>query len=354
MEMKAETIDIKKASQSKISQVDFNNLPFGTVYSDHMMYCDYKDGEWQRPQIVPYGPMEFHPSAKVFHYGQAVFEGMKAFKDDDDQVWLFRPEKNFERINKSSIRLAIPEFPKSYFFDSLEALLEIDNEWVKKGQGNSLYIRPFVIATENGVAAAPSASYRFMIITCPAQAYYDKSVKVLFAEEFSRAASGGAGYAKAAGNYGAQFYPTQLARAKGYEQIIWTDANSHKYLEEAGTMNVFFRIKDKLLTSPISDRILNGVTRDSIIQLAKDNNIELEVAPVEVKRIVEAAENGELKEMFGAGTAAVVAQITGFEHQNKYHELPNVENPYSVFFKSKLQDIQYNRTEDPHGWRHRV
>jgi branched-chain amino acid aminotransferase len=161
MEMKAETIDMKKTTNSKIEQVDFNNLSFGKVYSDHMMYCDYENGHWQRPQIVPYGPMKFDPSTKVFHYGQAVFEGMKAFKDDDDQVWLFRPEKNFKRINKSSKRLAIPEFPEDYFFESLKALLKIDHNWVKKGQGNSLYIRPFVIATENGVAAAPSSSYRF-------------------------------------------------------------------------------------------------------------------------------------------------------------------------------------------------
>lgn len=352
--MKAEIIDIKKIPNSKIGQVDFSDLSFGKVYSDHMMYCDYIDGVWQRPQIVPYGPMEYYPSTKVFHYGQAVFEGMKAFKDDNDQVWLFRPERNFERINISSERMAIPEFPKEYFFESLKTLLQLDTDWIKKGQGNSLYIRPFVIATENGVAAAPSTSYRFMIITCPAQAYYDKPVKVLFAEEYSRAASGGVGFAKAAGNYAAQFYPTQLAKEKGYEQIIWTDANSHEYLEEAGTMNVFFRLNDKLITAPISDRILNGVTRESIIQLAKDNNIEVDVEPVEVKRIVEAAKNGELKEIFGAGTAAVITQIIGFEYQNKYRDLPKVENPYSVLFKSKLQDIQYNRTDDKYGWRYKV
>lgn len=354
MDTKAAILNIKKTKNSRIREVDFNNLPFGKVYSDHMMYCDYIDGKWQRPQIVPYGPMEFDPSTKVFHYGQAVFEGMKAFKDENDEIWLFRPERNFERINKSSKRLAIPEFPKDYFFESLKTLLTIDSDWVKKGQGNSLYIRPFAIATEKGVAAAPASSYRFIIITCPAQAYYNKAVKVLFAEEYSRAASGGVGYAKAAGNYGAQFYPTQLAKEKGYEQIIWTDANSHKYLEEAGTMNVFFRLNDKLLTAPVNDRILNGVTRDSIIQLAKDSGIEVEVAPVEVKRIVDAAKSGELKEMFGTGTAAVVAQITGFEYQNTYHDLPDIEKPYSLFFKSKLQDIQYNRAEDEHGWRYGI
>jgi branched-chain amino acid aminotransferase len=347
-------IDIKKTSKTRINQVDFNNLPFGKVYSDHMMYCDFIDGKWQRPQVVPYGPMEFDPSTKVFHYGQAVFEGMKAFKDDDDQVWLFRPERNYERINKSSERLAIPEFPKEYFFESLKTLLQLDHDWVKKGQGNSLYIRPFVIATEKGVAAAPSTNYRFMIITCPAQAYYNKAVKVLFSEKYSRAASGGVGYAKAAGNYGAQFYPTNLAREKGYDQIIWTDADSHDYLEEAGTMNIFFRINDKLVTAPINERILKGVTRASVIQLAEDNNIEVEVGPVKVKRIVEAAEKGELKEIFGTGTAATIAQVLGFGYQNKYHELPKLEKPYSSFFKSKLQDIQYNRTKDHPDWRFAV
>lgn len=351
MDTKAAFLDIKKTTKSKIQDVDFNNLPFGKVYSDHMMYCDYVDGQWQRPQILPYGPMEFDPSTKVFHYGQAVFEGMKAFKDDNGKAWLFRPERNFERINKSSKRLAIPEFPKDHFFESLTTLLQLDNDWIKKGQGNSLYIRPFVIATEEGVAAAPSNSYRFIIITCPAQAYYSKPVKVLFSEKYSRSANGGVGFAKAAGNYGAQFYPTNLAKEKGYQQVIWTDADTHQYLEEAGTMNIFFRINDKLVTAPVNDRILNGVTRDSVIQLAKDNGIDVEIAPVEVKRIVDAAEKGELKEIFGTGTAATIAQVLGFEYADKYHKLPEVDHPYSVFFKKALQDIQYNRAEDKHGWR---
>jgi len=351
MNTEASIIDIKKTSKTRINEVDFSNLPFGKNYSDHMMFCDYVDGKWQRPQVVPYGPMEFDPSSKVFHYGQAVFEGMKAFKDDNDKVWLFRPERNFKRINNSSERLAIPQFPKEYFFESLKTLLKLDHDWVKKGQGNSLYIRPFVIATEKGVAAAPSTTYRFMIITCPAQAYYNKAVKVLFSENYSRAASGGVGYAKAAGNYGAQFYPTNLAREKGYDQIIWTDADTHEYLEEAGTMNIFFRINDKLLTAPTNERILNGVTRDSVIKLAEDNGIEVEVGPVEVKRIIEAAKKGELMEIFGTGTAATIAQVLGFEHNNSYHDLPELENPYSLMFKKQLQDIQYNRSEDKHGWK---
>ena len=343
-------LDIKKIESSRIDQVDFSNLPFGKVYADHMMYCDFIDGEWQTPKIVPYGPMEFEPSAKVFHYGQAVFEGMKAFKDENDQVWLFRPEQNFNRINISSKRMAIPEFPKDYFFSSLKKLLEMDKDWVKKGEGNSLYIRPFVIATESGVSASESDRYRFMIINCPAQAYYSKPIKVIFAQEYSRAADGGVGFAKAAGNYGAQFYPTKLAKAKGLDQIIWTDASSHEYLEEAGTMNIFFRIGDKLLTAPTNDRILDGVTRKSIIQLAKDNGVEVEVEKVSVREIVKAAQSGELKEIFGAGTAATVVRVDGFEYNGEYHDLPTIENPYGTFFKKSLQDIQYNRVEDPHGW----
>ena len=343
-------LDITRAKTSRIDQVDFSNLEFGEQNSDHMMMCDYVDGQWQTPKIVPYGPMEIEPSAKVFHYGQAVFEGMKAFKDEEGQVWLFRPEQNFERINKSSQRLAIPEFPKDYFFDSLKTLLEIDKDWIKKGEGNSLYIRPFVIATENGVSASEANRYRFMIITCPAQAYYSKPIKVIFAQEFSRAADGGVGYAKAAGNYGAQFYPTQLAKAKGLDQIIWTDASSHEYLEEAGTMNIFFRVGDKLLTAPTNDRILDGVTRKSIIQLANDKNIEVVIDRVSVKEIVAAAQSGELKEIFGAGTAATVVRVEGFEYDGVYYDLPSVEKPYGTLFKTSLQDIQYNRVEDPHGW----
>lgn len=343
-------LDITEIKNSKIDKVDFSNLEFGKINSDHMMYCDYIDGEWQTPKIVPYGPMEFEPSAKVFHYGQAVFEGMKAFKDEKDLVWLFRPEQNFERINKSSKRLAIPEFPKDYFFSSLKKLLEMDSDWIKKGEGNSLYIRPFVIATENGVSASESSKYRFMIITCPSQAYYNKPVKVIFAQEFSRAADGGVGFAKAAGNYAAQFYPTKLAKAKGLDQIIWTDASSHEYLEEAGTMNIFFRIGDKLLTAPTNDRILDGVTRKSIIQLAKDNNLEIIVEKVSVKEIVKAAKNGDLKEIFGTGTAATVVRVEGFEYDDVYYDLPTIDKSYGEFFKKTLQDIQYNRAEDTHGW----
>ncbi len=347
-------IDIELIQESKIDTVDFNNLAFGRIFSDHMLVCDFKDGEWKTPQIMPYGPMTFEPSARVFHYGQAVFEGMKAYKDDNDDVFLFRPDENFHRINMSGERLAMPPVPENVFMEGLKKLLEIDDAWIKKGFGNSLYIRPFIIASEGAISASPAEEYKFIIICSPAQSYYAGEVRVLFAEKYSRSADGGVGFAKAAGNYAAQFYPTSLAHKEGYQQIVWTDANTHEYLEEAGTMNVFFRIGDKLVTAPTSDRILDGVTRKSIIQLAQDNNIEVEVRRVSVPEVKEAARKGELKEIFGSGTAAVINPIKGFKHQDETFELPDMEDSYAAFFKEKLLGIQYNKLEDKHNWRVKI
>ena len=347
-------IDVVRAPSSKIASIDFENLKFGHTFTDHMMTCDFEDGQWQSPKIVPYGPISLEPSAKVFHYGQAVFEGMKAYKDDDDKIWMFRPDENFKRINKSAKRLAIPEFPEEYFFNALETLLKLEKDWIKKGFGNSLYIRPFVIATEPGVLASPGTTYKFMIICSPAKSYYNGEVRVKFSESYSRAADGGVGFAKAAGNYGAQFYPTNLAKEEGYQQIIWTDANSHEYLEEAGTMNIFFRINDTLITSPTNDRILDGITRKSLMTLAKEYNIAVEERKVPVKEIVQAAKDGTLKEIFGTGTAAVINPISGFGYKGEKHELPKLSESYATFFKDKLMKIQYNLAEDKFGWRHLV
>jgi len=279
---------------------------------------------------------------------------MKAYKDDEDKVWLFRPEQNFERINKSSKRLAIPEFPKGHFFNGLEELLKLDKEWIQKGFGNSMYLRPFVIATEPGVSASTSSEYKFMILCSPAQSYYSGEVRVKVSEDYSRAADGGVGFAKAAGNYGAQFFPTDIANSEGYQQIIWTDANTHEYLEEAGTMNLFFRIGDKLVTAPISDRILDGVTRKSIIDLAKDANIDVEIRRIKVSELIEAANAGELKEIFGSGTATVVTPILGFGYKGEKYELPKIEDSYAKSFKDQLLKIQYNQAEDKFGWRYEV
>ncbi len=343
-------IEIIKSPTSKIDSVDFQNLAFGNVFTDHMLVCDFKNGKWEQPVIKPYAPFMMEPSAKVFHYGQAIFEGMKAYKDVNDDIWLFRPDQNYERFNKSATRMAMPEVPEEVFMEGLKQLINLEKNWVQKGLGNSLYLRPFMIATGAGVIAAPSQEYRFMIIMSPAKAYYSGEVKVIIAEHYSRAANGGIGAAKAAGNYSAQFYPTKLANEQGFQQIIWTDDATHTKLEEAGTMNVFFRINDTLYTAPTSERILDGVTRKSVIDIAKRDNLNIEVRSVLVDELVKAARNGSLKEIFGAGTAAVISPIVGFSYKEEYFELPKLENSFALHIKGALTNIQNKLAEDTFGW----
>ena len=340
------------SKNSKIESVDFENLEFGKIFTDHLFICKYSNGKWNEGKIMPYDDFLISPSARVFHYGQAIFEGMKCFKSDDDELVLFRPEENFKRFNISSERMAIPKIKESIFFDGLSELLKIDRNWVKKGSGNALYVRPFVFASEPSINASEALEYIFMIICCPSKSYYgDQQIKVKIEEKYSRAAKGGVGYAKAAGNYAAQFYPTYLAKKEGYQQIIWTDSNNHNYIEEAGTMNLFFRIDDKLITSPTSDSILDGITRKSIIEIAKNLNIEVEERPVSVDEIVEAQSNGSLKEIFGTGTAVVVLPIKSFGYKNKDYSLSEITNSYSNILKEKLTDIQYNKSKEYEKWK---
>ena len=343
-------IDIVRVKNSKINEVDFENLAFGNTFTDHMLICDFKEGKWQKPIIKPYEPFLIDPSAKVFHYGQAIFEGMKAYKDDNNDVWLFRPDQNLDRFNKSAVRMAMPEVPEEIFIGGLKTIVDLERNWVKKGLGNTLYIRPFMIAIGPGVIAQPSTQYRFMIILSPARSYYSGEVKVIIAEHYSRAANGGIGAAKAAGNYSAQFYPQKLAQEKGFQQIIWTDDATHTKLEEAGTMNVFFRINDTIYTAPTSERILDGVTRKSLIDIAHRDGIKVEERSVLVSELIAGAKDGSLKEIFGAGTAAVVSPIVGFQFQNDYYELPKIENSIALQLKDKLTKIQYKLAEDTFGW----
>ena len=347
-------IEIIKAKTTKLNEVDFDNLAFGSVFSDHMLECNFKDGKWQAPKVVPYQAITLDPSAKIFHYGQSVFEGMKAYKDAHGDVWLFRPLENFKRLNISSKRLAIPELPESYFMDGLKALLEVDKDWIPTNEGSSLYIRPFVFASGNGFHASPANEYKFLICTAPSGAYFSGKVKVLIEQTYSRSANGGVGFAKAGGNYAGQFYPTQLAVEKGYQQVIWTDDTTHEYIEEAGAMNIFVRINDTLITAPTSDRILDGITRKSIIELAKAEGIAVEVRKLSVHEVVEAAKNGTLKEMFGAGTAAVISPISGFGYKNEDFDLPELDETYASYLKKRITDIQTNKAEDPFGWRYKV
>jgi len=354
METSTKNLKVEKAKTSKIDKVDFDNLAFGTVFTDHMLVCKYRNGAWELPEIKPYQPITLDPSAKIFHYGQSIFEGMKAYKDENDDIWLFRPEDNCRRLNISAKRMAIPELPEEYFMDGLTELLKLEKKWIPQTAGSSLYIRPFIFASGNGFHASPADEYTFMIACAPSGAYFSGKVKVLIEETYSRSANGGVGYAKAGGNYAGQFYPTQLAIEKGYNQVIWTDDNTHEYIEEAGAMNIFVRINDTLITAPTSDRILDGITRKSILEIAKDEGIPVEVRKITVSEVVEAAKNGSLKEMFGAGTAAVISPIATFGYRNEDYDLPEIPTGYAERLKKRITDIQYNRSADKFGWRFKV
>jgi branched-chain amino acid aminotransferase len=320
-----------------------------------LFVCKYSNNKWGEGKIMPYDDFLVSPSARVFHYGQAIFEGMKCFRSDNDSLILFRPEENFKRFNKSSSRMAIPEISENIFFDGLTELLKIDKDWVKKGDGNALYLRPFVFASEASINASEANEYTFMIICCPAKSYYgNQKIKVKIEEKYSRAAKGGVGYAKAAGNYAAQFYPTSIAIEEGYQQIIWTDSNNHKSIEEAGTMNLFFRIGNKLITSPTSDSILDGITRKSIIELAKNENIDVEERIITVDELLESSKAGELREIFGTGTAVVVLPIKAFGYQNKDYDLPEIDDSWSSMLKKKLMNIQYDKSSEYGKWKLKI
>ena len=346
-------MEIIKSSTTKINDVKFKELHFGKTFTDHMFICEFKDGKWGGPKITPYGSHSISPSASVFHYGKAIFEGMKAYKDIDGKVWLFRPEENHNRLNKSCIRMSMPTIDKDLFLQGIKELLTIDKEWI--GQGDTtMYVRPVVFASEPSIVASPSKEYMFIIICSPASAYYFNPLSVLIEDTYIRAAKGGVGYAKAAGNYAGSFYPTTLAIEKGYDQIIWTDSVNHKLIEEAGTMNIFFRINDKLITPKLTDTMLDGVTRKSIITVAKDIGIKVEERDIEVSEIIQEYENGNLNEVFGAGTAAVIAPIISFGYKEKKYTIKDSDNPYGTIIKKKITDIQNNLCEDKYGWRYQV
>lgn len=344
---------IQKTTKTRLENFDPENFSFGNTFIDHMVICEYENGKWGDVRLVPYGPLEFTPAMMGVNYGQACFEGMKAYKDKDGQVFLFRVDKNFERINKSAERLAIPQIPKEVFIEGLMALCDVDRDWIPYGEDVSLYLRPVVFATEEALKARISSKYMFAIVATPVKSYYTEPVAVKIADYYSRAASGGVGYAKAAGNYAASFYPTKLAIEEGYEQVIWTDDATHTKLEESGTMNVFVRINDVIYTPKISDKILNGVTRDSFIQLAEAKGIEVVVDDILVEDVLNAHKNGTLREIWGVGTAVVVNQFKAVGYKDQHYELPRLspEDSFAAILKKDLVSIQTNKAEDPFGWR---
>ncbi|WP_313269154.1 branched-chain amino acid aminotransferase [Sphingobacterium sp.] len=348
------SIRVEPTQNSRLSQVDFDNLKFGKILSDHMLVANYDDGEWKDVSIVPYGDISISPSMSALHYGQAIFEGIKAYKFADGTVSIFRPDRNWERFNKSAARLQMPEVPEEIFMDGLSKLLDIDRNWIPAKEGSSLYIRPFMFATEAALGVHPSKSYKFIIITGPVGAYYSKAISLKVETYYTRAAEGGVGFSKNAGNYALSLYPTQLANDEGYDQIMWTDASEHKYIEEAGTANLIFRIGDTIIT-PHGDTILHGVTRRTIMELAEKWGYKAEQRKVSIQELIDGIQAGTVTEAFAAGTAATITDISriGFEGQD-YH-LPPVEGrEFSNRVLNYLNDLRYGKVEDPFGWNYLV
>ncbi len=341
---------IELTTKSRRSEIDFSNLPFGKYFSDHMLVCHFRDGQWQEPEIKPFGQLSFSYGLHALHYGQSAFEGMKAYRKDDGSVAMFRAIDNYKRLNKSAERLMMPQIPEDIFMNGLKKLLQIDAQWVPNEEDHSLYIRPFLFASSEFIAARHSDNYTFCIITSPVGPYYSGSVKVKIEQEFTRATTGGIGYTKAAGNYAGAFYPTAQAIKEGYNQVIWTDHKEHAFIEESGTMNLMLLIGDTFITPSLTDRILSGVTRRSIIQLIKERGWNIEERQVSVAEVVEAAKTGNLKEAFGMGTAAVVSQISVIGYQGTNFEIPTPTDGKAMEIKRMLNDIRMGRVEDTHQW----
>jgi len=320
-----------------------------------MVVADYKNGEWLEPKIVPYGEMMMSPAILALHYGQSVFEGMKAFKNQEGQITIFRPQRHHQRFNRSLERMCMPAVSEELFINSLAALIEVDEAWIPTAEGSSLYLRPFMFANEARLGVKISDEYRFVILTSPVAPYFTKPVRIKVEEEFARAAEGGTGYAKCAGNYGGAFYPTMLAQKQGFDQVFWTDAKEHKYIEESGAMNVMFVLNGKLVTPKLVSTLLDGVTRDSILTLTSSLGIEKEERRVSIAELEEGFKNGFLKEAFGVGTAAVVSPIASISIHGKNYELPPVgPDSFQLRAKKKLNDIRMGIEADVHGWNYLV
>jgi branched-chain amino acid aminotransferase len=345
-------IQINQIANSKLQQTDFDNLQFGQTISDHMFVADFQGGEWGDFRIEPYAPLSLNPANSTLHYGQSVFEGMKAYKNEAGETLIFRPEANQKRLNESAVRMCIPEVPEEIFMEGLRKLLDIDNAWIPQKAGYSLYIRPFIFATDDYLGIRPSGRYKFIIFTCPVGHYYAKPVKVKVETSFSRACEGGTGFAKAAGNYAGSLYPALQAQKEGYDQLLWTDAKSHQFIEESGTMNIMFLIQGTLVTAPLSNgTILKGITRDSVLTLAKQKGIPVEERFLQVHELKDALEGGTLVEAFGTGTAATIAHISLIHVNGKDYPLP--EKPSDAFSFQVLEEldaIKYGKKEDPFGW----
>ena len=348
-------LKITRVERSKLQDINLDHLPFGKYFSDHMLEADYENGEWKNVQIRPYQPLLLEPSLAALHYGQAIFEGIKAYVDQDGNPAIFRPFENFKRFNISAERMQMPAVPEEIFMEGMRQLILIDKDWIPAIHDHSLYIRPFMFSSDHVIGVKPSESYKFMIILSPTGPYYIAPMRIYVEEKFVRASPGGVGYAKAAGNYGAAMYATAQAKKQGYDQVLWTDAIEHKYVQEIGTMNVFFIIGDRAITPDLSSgTILAGITRDSTITMLKEAGLRVEERPISMDEVAEAYDRGELTEVFGTGTAATVSLIKELKFKEKVMYFDTNKSPVSSALKNTMADLKEGKVPDTHGWLYKL
>ncbi len=345
-------IDIKitRTSKSTLHEVDFSNLPFGKITSDHMFVADYKDGEWHNPRIEPVHELSLHPSTMALHYGQTIFEGMKASITEDGVPLLMRQELHWERFNKSAHRMCMPEIPADIFLGGLNALVYLEKDWIPKSVGSSLYLRPFMIATDAFIGVAPSKEYKFIILTLPVGPYYAKPIKLLAEHKYIRAVRGGVGEAKNGGNYGGALYPSKLAREKGFDQVLWLDAFNYEELQEVGTMNIFCVVNGKVLTPSLDGAILDGITRKCAIEILKRKGYEVEERPITIHELIDAYKAGTFTEMFGTGTAAVVSNIDKLCYKEIEMNLSHDHFEVSNLVKNEINGLRNGSIPDVYHW----
>lgn len=344
-------IELTKVKRSRVPETDFSDLPFGKVYTDHMFMADFSDGGWRNLRIIPYGKIQVSPATPALHYAQSIFEGLKAYHGLTDEALLFRPLDNLRRMNISAERMCMPSIPEDLFMESLHELIDLDRQWIPAATGASLYIRPFLFSSDEYIGIRPSRTFTYMVILSPVGFYYSSPVRVKIETHFTRAAQGGTGYAKTGGNYGGAVYPAKLAQEEGYHQLIWTDAKTHEYIEESGTMNVMFVIDGKLITPALSDSILAGITRDSVLRIAQGWGMPVEERKVSVTEIIDALEAETLQEAFGVGTAATIARIETIGFEGTDYKLPSAQaNDFSARVHEELDGIKHGTRPDPFGW----
>jgi branched-chain amino acid aminotransferase len=334
---------------TRSQEIDINNIPMGISFTDHMFICDYEDGEWQNPRIEPLQLIPTHPAAMALHYGQAIFEGLKATIGNNDTPLLFRPDQNAARLNFSAERMGMPTFPEELFVEGLKRLVAIEKDWIPEQEGSALYLRPFMYADEAFIGMRAATKYKFIIFASPSGPFFTKPIKLYAETRYIRAANGGTGEAKAAGNYAAAIRPTEMAKKKGYDQVLWLDAREFEYVQEVGTMNIFFKIDGKFVTPNLGGSVLNGITRLSVIDLLRDKGFDVEERPVSMTEIVAAFQNGTLEEAFGAGTAVSIAPVEEIGYKDMAIRFP-ADNPVAKDIKSTLDAIKMQKIEDKFGW----